>query len=99
MGHRYLYNKIAFDLLTGLDLGFCLRSKERGSAIANNKNYYLKVNNEKAKPSIDFRPRIQLKTQYDKFGFLVGYSLGLINYQTQNNAKAYTSFLRLGLSY
>lgn len=87
-----------FDLLVGFDLAFCLKSKELGNASTNNK-VYATIENDKTKPSIDFRPRIQIRTQINKFGFLVGYSLGLTNYQTQNNLKAYTSFLRLGLNY
>jgi len=98
VGHRYLYGKIWFDLLAGFDLGFCLKSKEVGYATTNNKDY-LTVDNDKTKPSIDFRPRIQIKTQINKFGFLAGYSLGLTNYQTKNYPKAYASYLRLGLSY
>ena len=98
VGHRYSYHKIIFDLLAGFDLAFCLKSKEVGNATTSN-DYYVTVENNKPKPSIDFRPRIQVKTQINKFGLLAGYSLGLTNYQIQNNSKAYTSFLRLGLSY
>ena len=47
----------------------------------------------------DFRSRIQLKTQLNKVGLLAGYSIGLTNFQTQDNPKAYSSFLRLGVSY
>jgi hypothetical protein len=77
---------------------FCLKSMEKGNATAGNKTIYT-ADNDKAKPSIDFRPRIQIKTQLKKVGLLVGYSLGLTNYQTQNTPKAYSSYLRLGLSY
>jgi hypothetical protein len=98
VGHRYSYCRMNFDLLAGVDLAFCLKSKEVGQATTNNKDY-ITVENDKTKPSVDFRPRIQLKTQINKFGFLAGYSLGLTNYQVQNNLKAYSSFLRLGLSY
>lgn len=98
-GQRYLYHKVIFDLLVGIDLGFCLKSREQGHATTDNKSFNLQVDNDNAKPLIDFRPRIQIKTQYNGFGIIIGYSLGLVNYQTQNNTKAYTSFLRLGLSY
>lgn len=98
VGHRFSYHKISFDVLAGFDIAFCLKSKETGNATASNKTIYT-VDNDKVKPSIDFRPRIQMKTQLKKVGFLVGYSLGLTNYQTQNNPKAYSSYLRLGLSY
>jgi len=98
VGHRYSYRRMNFDLLAGVDLAFCLKSKEVGQATTNNKEY-ITVENNKTKPLVDFRPRIQLKTQINKFGFLAGYSLGLTNYQVQNNLKAYSSFLRLGLSF
>jgi hypothetical protein len=98
VGHRYSYRKITFDLLAGFDLAFCLKSKEVGNATTNNKDY-VTVENIKTKPLIDFRPRIQINTQINKFGLLAGYSFGLTNYQSQNNLKAFTSFLRLGLSY
>ena len=105
VGHRYAYYKITIDLLAGFDLAFCMKSKEDGSATtssattSNIDHFNVNVDNERPKPSIDLRPRIQIKTQINKFGFLAGYSLGLTNYSPQNNSKAYSSFLRLGLSY
>ncbi|HEY5462022.1 MAG TPA: hypothetical protein VIJ95_02085 [Hanamia sp.] len=99
VGHRYAYHKITIDLLAGFDLAFCLKSKEDGSATTTSNQGHFTVENDKTKPSIDLRPRIQIKTQINKFGFLAGYSLGLTNYAAQYNSKAYTSFLRLGLSY
>lgn len=98
VGHRFSYRKISFDVLAGFDLAFSLQSKETGNATASNKAIFT-ADNDRAKPSIDFRPRIQIKTQLKDIGFIVGYSLGLTNYQTQNNPKAYSSYLRLGLSY
>jgi len=98
VGHRFSNHKLTFDLLAGFDLAFCLKSKEDGSATTINQGAFT-VENDKTKPSIDLRPRIQIKTEINKFGFLAGYSFGLTNYSTQNNLKAYTSFLRLGLSY
>lgn len=101
VGHRYSYRKVTFDILAGLDLAFCLKSIENGNATTTDKDYHLHltVENSLAKPSIDFRPRIQIKAQINKFGFLAGYSLGMTNYQTQYYPKVYSSFLRLGLSY
>ncbi|MEO6820001.1 MAG: hypothetical protein ABI266_04875 [Ginsengibacter sp.] len=99
VGHRFLYHRLNFDLLAGIDLALCLQSREKGNATVNSKEDNLKVNNKNQKPSIDFRPGIQLKTQYDKFGFILGYSLGLVNFQKKNNSKAFTDFLKVGLSY
>jgi len=61
VGHRYFYRKMSFDILAGFDLAFCLNSKETGNATASNKSY-VTVENDKTKPSIDFRPRIQIKS-------------------------------------
>jgi hypothetical protein len=101
VGHIYSFRKVTFDILTGLDLSFCLESNENGNATTTTKDYHLHltVQNNKEKPSIDFRPRIQIKAQINKLGFLAGYSLGLTNYQIPYNPKAYSSFLRLGLGY
>lgn len=96
-GHRYSYRKVTFDLSAGCDLAFCLKSKEAGKASTDKD--FVKAENDKAKPSIDFRPRVQIKMEISKISFLAGYSLGLTNYQSENNLKAYTRFLRLGLSY
>lgn len=97
-GHRISLRKTNFDLLAGFDLGFCLTSKEIGNANIND-NGHVAAENDKAKPLIDFRPRIQIKMRVYKFGLLAGYSMGLTNYQPQNNSKTYAGFLRLGLSY
>lgn len=98
VGHRYSYHKATFDVLAGCDLAFCLKSKEAGKASTNNKDFVM-AENDKTKPFIDFRPRVQIKMKINKVGFLAGYSFGLTNYQAENNLKAWTRFLRLGLSY
>jgi hypothetical protein len=98
IGHRYAFGKLSFDVLTGMDFAFCLESKEKADVSVNNqdrKTFY----SQRPKPFMDFRPKIQLKAQKEKFGFIAGYSLGLTNFQTQNNPKAYSSFLRIGFSY
>ncbi len=101
VGHRFFYHKLTFDLLVGSDIAFCLKSKETGEALISDKAYNIRVENEKRKPVIDFRTRIQLKAQMRRYGFLLGYSLGITNYQAPDwyHPKAYTSFLRFGLSY
>lgn len=98
IGHRYAFGKLTFDLLAGADFSFCTSSMEQGKATINNKEY-LAFENDKPKPSVDFRPRFQLKAQMNKTGILAGYSYGLTNYQANNSLKAYSSFLRLGISY
>jgi len=98
IGRRFSIGKMGFDVLAGIDLAYCIKSKESGSAsIGSEKN--ITTANNMQKPSIDFRPRFQINAQIDKFGLLAGYSLGLTNFQPKNNPKAYSSFLRIGLSY
>jgi hypothetical protein len=98
VGHRYSYHRVSFDLLAGVDVAFCLKSREVGQATTSDKED-IRAENDMAKPSIDFRPRIQIKTQMNKLGFLAGYSLGLTDYRVPNHLKAYSSLFRLGLSY
>lgn len=98
IGHRYTVRKIWFDFLAGVDFAVCLQSKELGYAPITSQDHVF-VQNDLAKPTIDFRPRIQIKTQIHKFGLMAGYSLGLTNYQTKNNPKAFSRFVRIGLSY
>jgi hypothetical protein len=99
VGQRYISGKLFFDLSLGFDFGFCLKSHETGEATANDIKYSTNVDNEKNKPSVDFRPRIQIKTQYQKIELILGYSFGLTNYQIAGNDKAYTSFVRIGIGY
>jgi hypothetical protein len=98
LGHRYTYRNISFDFVAGIDLAFCLKSKEEGSARVSDE-LVLTTDHEIDKPLIDFRPRIQVNTQYKNVGFLVGYSLGLTGYRVVDSPKAFSRFLRLGLSY
>jgi hypothetical protein len=96
VGHRFSFRKTSFDMLAGIDIAYCLKSTEFGYLSLTTKDHF---QNELAKPTIDLRPRFQLKAQISKLGFLAGYSLGLTNFKANNNLKANTCFLRLGLSY
>ncbi len=97
VGQRLVTNKITFDLLVGLDLAVCTESKEQGALTLNGEN--LTFENTKNKPTVDYRPRVQVKAQFQKFGAIVGYSLGLTNYTPEQNTNAYSKLLRLGISY
>lgn len=101
-GYRFGKKEINFDFVAGIDFGACLKSREQGKAEdAGSVNYFTEkvTNNQISKPAIDIRARMQLRVSYQKYGLLAGYSLGLTNYQSKNNLKAYSSFLRFGLSY
>jgi hypothetical protein len=100
IGHRYHYHQIAFDILAGMDISGCVKNQTTTKISTNNKDYStIEDNNPIPKPSIDFRLRIQVKAQYKKVGFIIGYSYGLTNYNKQNAPKAYSNFLRVGLNY
>ena len=104
-GKRFTENKFTFDLLAGLDLAICLRSREKGQATTNPPyNELINTGRDIAKPAVDLRPRLQFKAAYKKLGILLGYSHGLSNFHLQKeystgNTKAYTRFFRLGVSY
>lgn len=97
-GYRFSHNNIAVDLVGGLDLAFCLRSVEKGETRPDNENN-LSFANKLSKPALDVRPRIHCRIAYKKVGINAGYSLGLVNFQNHYYPKAFTSFLRLGLTY
>lgn len=99
IGKRFSKNKMTLDLLGGFDFGICLKSTEKGNVIITSTNAEVSSNISKPYPSIDFRPRIQFKAGYKRTGIIIGYSLGITNYQSPITAKAYTKILRLGLSY
>lgn len=98
VGHRIATRKSTTDLSAGFDLALCLKSHEVGKVSSNNEIYTDFVDNI-AKPAIDIRPRLQINTCYNRLGYSLGYSLGLTNYQTQQTNKAFTNYLRFGISY
>lgn len=99
IGKRFLKNKITLDLLGGFDFGMCLKSIEKGYATVSYTKTEVHSNVSKPYPSIDFRPRIQFKAGYKRTGIMIGYSIGLTNYQSLMTSKAYASFFRFGFCY
>lgn len=107
VGKRFTKNKLSIDVLVGVDMAFCLRSHESSNAsfVTNLANTItidiqkLTTDVEKPKPTLDFRPRLQFKFAYKKVGILLGYSLGLTNYQNAGNGKAFSNFIRMGVSF
>ena len=101
-GYRFRKQEMNFDFTAGIDIAACVKSREKGRAVdAGSINYFTEVmtDNQLRKPPVDLRARMQLKVSYKKYGILAGYSLGLTDYQRENNLKAYSSFIRVGLSY
>lgn len=99
IGKRFSKNKMTLDLFGGFDFAICLKSVEEGNATITSTKDVVSTNVKKPYPSIDFRPRIQFKAAYKRTGIIIGYSLGLTNYQSQTVSKTYANFLRMGFSY
>ena len=98
IGHRFSDRKIFIDLMVGLEWGLWLGSKEEVTISPNPENLP-DVENNLPKPVVHFGPNVQFKVQYKRYGLIAGYYLGLTNYQTEGNLKAYSNFLGFGLSY
>lgn len=97
LGHRFITSKISLDFSIGLDLAFCEKSEEK--IAINVFQDHPKFTNDRDKPAVDYRPRIQLKAQFKRLGIIAGYSIGLTNFSEKPNTKAYTKSLRLGLAF
>jgi len=100
IGHRYIIDNIYIDVTGGFDYGYFLKATEDGSAKAYGKQYNTSVDRKDI--TFDFRPRVQLSTEYKEIGLYVGYSYGLIDYMThykggENGASS--RLLRFGITY
>ena len=106
IGQRFVTGKWAVDLLAGIDLSVCTRLQETAYLSSAGSKYYRYYQGYRNKYFGDLRPRIEINSVYRQFGITVGYSLGLLNlyrmdgyYYQPTNFKAYSNFLRLGISY
>ena len=95
-GKRYKIKKLSLDINAGIDIGFCLESKENGFAITENGSV-MTSSNLLTKPNFDIRPRLQSILRIKKIGLILGYSYGLTNYNQLFNVSS--NYLRLGLNY
>lgn len=94
---RFKTGNLTFDIQTGADAAFNISREEEAEVSYNNRS--ISFTNKINDPVIDIRPRLQIKTQLKNYGLIVGYSLGVTNYEKDNNRQVTSSFLRLGLSY
>jgi hypothetical protein len=99
IGQRFLSKVITMDALLGLDLAYSLKSFVVIKMFTSGRNDSYSFAHNEITPSVDVRPRVQINANYKNFGLLVGYSLGLTNYQTKLDSKAYAKFFRIGISY
>lgn len=101
VGYRFNLNKFPLDLVGGFDIGYILNTKEIGNATdADGIEYSTSLDRKTIK--YDFRPRIQISTDYKKFGLYLGYSVGLPNYLEDYIGgvnEAYSRIIRFGITY
>ncbi|WP_242927172.1 hypothetical protein [Pontibacter vulgaris] len=89
------------DLTLGTDIGFGLKSMEKGEATDENGNT-LTIEGEREKQQFDFRPRLGITAYRGPYGASVSYVHGLTNYTGSydgSNPEVYMRVLRLGLLY
>lgn len=100
-GYRFNIKEFPLDLVCGFDVGYILDSREKGNATATDGvEYSTSLGRNTIKR--DFRPRIQISTDYKKFGLYLGYSVGLANYKEGYIGgvnEAYSEIIRFGLTY
>jgi len=103
LGGRFNINERAFDLVGGLDIGYVLSSREKGDAKSiDNAQFHIETSRDRKNINADFRPRIQLSTDFDKIGLYIGYSHGIRNYKADligMDVEAYSRMWRVGLTY
>lgn len=105
-GYRFQINKFPIDVVGGINLDFISNTKEKGNATdANNTAYHL--SGDMKSINLDVSPKIQLATEYKKFGLVVGYSRGLVNYQQgyyenpnyTETREVYSKNINFGITY
>jgi hypothetical protein len=105
-GYRFQINKFPIDVVGGINLDFINTTKEKGSATDTNNTEY-NVAADMKSINLDVSPKIQLATEYKKFGIVVGYSRGLVNYQQGYYAnpndtetkEVYSKNINFGITY
>lgn len=100
-GYRFNAEKLPIDLVGGFDIASILNSKECGDVTDVNGNHYT-ISGDRKTISTDIRTRIQISTDYKKFGIYLGYSFGLSNYMNGYVGgvnEVYSKIFRLGLTY
>jgi hypothetical protein len=100
-GYRFSIKKVDLDLAGGFDVGYCFIANESANATASNGTVHT-ISGTPGMPRVDFRPRIQLDANKDRFGAFIGYSFGLSNYKTGTYnfpAEAYARLFRFGITY
>lgn len=96
IGQRLISNKFTLDAAIGVDAAFNVYSNSTFTGEDKRALFDSKTLNS---PFVDVRPRLQLNAGYKHVSLLAGYSLGLTNYTSSSNKKAYLHFLQFGVGY
>jgi hypothetical protein len=106
-GYRFENNIIPIDLLAGINFDYILSTKENGSAIDSN-NVEYNTSSDIQTINLDVSPKLQIATEYKKFGVILGYSFGLVNYYRDDYVdsmnyneikKAHSNLINFGVTY
>jgi hypothetical protein len=106
-GYRFEIDKIPIDILAGINFDYILSTKEKGSAIDTN-NVEYNTSSDIQTINLDVSPKLQIASEYKKFGVILGYSFGLVNYYKDDYIdpinfneikKAYSNLINFGVTY
>jgi hypothetical protein len=102
IGYRIKIRNISFDFTGGFELAFNMKSWKTGSATTASGSMIQLSSDNNGSNLIDIRRRIQLAVNYKKISPYIGYSTGLLNYNTGKvggNYEAYSRMIRVGITY
>ena len=100
-GYRFYFNKLTFDIVGGVDIGYILRANEKGRAVDSDGIIYTTARDRKT-INIDFHTNTQFWVYYRKIGFSLGFAYGFRNYRAGfagGTNECYARLIRLGLVY
>ena len=100
LGYRFHIKKTSLDVVGGADIGINTGSYDKGKATSEGDIYT--TNLKKPNAPTDWRAKLALLYEYQRFGVDLSYAYGLTNYYTQggsNPLEAHSRLLRFGVSY
>jgi hypothetical protein len=102
VGYRWHLGKVDLDVLPGFDIGFGIKSYDKGKATAEDGTLYT-TDKKRNDPPTDIRLRLGIAASYKRFAITGGYAYGLKNYLNgvigDANSSAHSQLIRLGLLY
>jgi hypothetical protein len=102
IGYRFNLNKVKLDILPGMDLGFILNTRDKGTVKDKDGKTY-DVDYKRSKAPTDVRLRLGAVASYGRYGLNASFAHGLTNYMSGLLAdavvNAHSEYMRLGVSY